>query len=276
MKICDCSYFYGLRWLLATVGLLSSWKAVQWALPCCFCTLSDASTSSSIQRPSKFLLIWTSSLAHWGCPHFPTSWTVTPWNCLLPFPKFSNRIRWRRDTGNCRALCVWVTLDWELWVEGTEMNVSWYFRQCWCRESKTNPVGCVAAQRDALENALTTHTAFYWGFKAMSSSFEHTLPVYFSLWTVYFPHQWGCWARLGYCQPVLVLPQAQCYRKPLQQSLITHFITWICASPRHLTGWPTTSSLAADFSKLLGGCLTALSQPMWMRHGVSEAGSNTH
>lgn len=56
VKICDCSYFYGLGWLLAAVGLLSSWKAVQWVLPCCFCTLSYASTSSSVQRPSEFLL----------------------------------------------------------------------------------------------------------------------------------------------------------------------------------------------------------------------------
>lgn len=76
-KICDCSYFCGLRLLLAAVGLLSSWKAVQWVLPRCFCTLSSASISFSIQRPSEFLLRWTSGLAHQGCPHFLTSWTVT-------------------------------------------------------------------------------------------------------------------------------------------------------------------------------------------------------
>lgn len=140
---------------------------------------------------------------------------------------------------------------------------------------ETNPVGCVAALRDALRNALTQHTAFYWGFKEMSSSFEHTLPVYSSLWTACVSHQRGWRARLEYCQPVLVLPQAQCYRKPLQQSQATHFIKWIRASPRYLTGWPTTSRLAAHFSNLLGGCLTARAQLVWMRH-VSEAGSSTH
>lgn len=28
VKICDCSYFYSLKWLLAAVGLVSSWKAM--------------------------------------------------------------------------------------------------------------------------------------------------------------------------------------------------------------------------------------------------------
>lgn len=184
----------------------------------------------------------------------------------LPFAKFSNRIRWRRDRGNCKALCGWVTLDWGLWVERTETNVNWYFRQCWCKEQKTQPCGRVAALRDALGNADTTHS-FLLGFQSGELLLWAPPPCpFFTLDCVLLPSA-RMEGKAGLLPASAGPPRGSELQKatPAKPSLVIHFITWICASPRHLTGWHTTLSLAAWFTKLLGGCLTALAQPMCMR-----------
>jgi len=50
-------------------------------------------------------------------------------------------------------------------------------------------MGCAAALRVALGNALSWHTALYMDFKATSPSFEHIFPVCPSAQAVHFSHQ---------------------------------------------------------------------------------------
>lgn len=127
--ICDYSYFYGLRWLLAAVGSLWSaagqtclWEGAQGAsapsshpifvlFPMCWLPHPSRDHQNScldgpLARPSKAVLIFLPlELSHLK--------TVL---CLLQ--NFQIGKHGEGIQGNCRALRGWVTLGWGLWVSG--------------------------------------------------------------------------------------------------------------------------------------------------------------